>query len=366
MKQTGAEAPDTIAVCRDPGETRYALMAGDAVLEIVHVRDAEAQPGATYRGRVMGASGESGAFFVDLGVGPAGHLQTRAITPDQGRAVAVTIVTAARGDKGPKLKLASDSVDPGPPTLLSPAADPAAAWFKAYATTIGRIVATSGEAVRLRTLLGATAPVESWRGRRHVFAELGVDEVIDRALNPAVPLPGGGSLIIEVTAAAVTIDINAGSGTAARANHDAMAAAARELRLRNLAGHILIDLVPTKDRRKLLTEFGRAVACDPAKPEVAGLTPLGMIELTRRRVRPSLAEAIATGHGYAALRGAVDTALQAGLPHVRIEVAAATAAGLAGPLAPAVAEAMAMTRGRIEIVVAPQAPASHLRLEPFA
>jgi hypothetical protein len=380
MTATAAEAPDTIVVSRDPGETRCALLAGDAVLEVIHVRDAEVQPGATYRGRVVGATDDAHAYFVDLGVGPPGLLQARALAPEivptLGRAIAVIVMAAARADKGPKLKLAggpldsnppdSGPVEPGPPAVLRPAGDPAAQWFEAYSGRIDRVVAAPGELGRLRALLGADAPIEPWRGRVHPFAALGIDEAIERALDPVVPLPGGGSLIIESTAAAVTVDVNAGSGPAARANHDAMPAVAREVRLRNIAGHILIDVVPTKHRRTLLAELKRALVPDPMTPEVAGFTPLGMIELTRRRVRPSLAEAMASGPGYAALRRAVDAAVRAGLPHVRIMVSAVTAAQLAGPLAPAVAEAASITRGRIEIAIAPDAPASYLRIEPFA
>ncbi|MDX2224246.1 MAG: ribonuclease E/G [Rhodospirillaceae bacterium] len=337
-------------------------MAGDEVLEIAHVRDAEAQPGAVYRGRIVGTVGDAGTYFVDLGIGPPGLLQTRAAAFDQGRAVAVAVTAAARADKGPKLKLSNASSDAGSPSLLAAAPDPAATWFKSHAASIQQIIATSGATRGLREALDAEAPIEPWRGRGHPFAELGIDAEIDTALSPTVALSGGGSLVIESTAAAVTIDVNAGADSADRANVAAMAATARQLRLRNIAGHILIDVIPTRRRRDLTGELKRALAGDPMKPDVAGWTPLGMIELTRRRVRPALAEVMAAATPYVVLRRAVEDALRTGRPHVRIGVAPATAALLTGPLAAAVAEAASITRGRIEIHPVIDAPADLIRV----
>ncbi|MBU6475126.1 MAG: ribonuclease E/G [Alphaproteobacteria bacterium] len=110
----------------------------------------------------------------------------------------------------------------------------------------------------------------------------------------AVPLPSGASLVIERTAALTVIDVNQGgaSGIAA-ANLDAAPAIARQCRLRNLSGAILVDFInmDKKDaRRDVLETLTAAVADDPAAAQVHGFTRLGMVEITRRRRTASLAE----------------------------------------------------------------------------
>lgn len=118
-------------------------------------------------------------------------------------------------------------------------------------------------------------------------------EALDLALDPRVALPGGGALTIEVTAAFVVIDIDSGGGAPLAANLAAIPEIARQLRLRALAGHILIDVIPLKDRQaqsRLVAALRKAVESDPTPTHVVGVTPLGAIELTREHRRPSLAE----------------------------------------------------------------------------
>jgi ribonuclease E/ribonuclease G len=120
-----------------------------------------------------------------------------------------------------------------------------------------------------------------------------VGESLEQALERRVPLPGGGALIIEVTAAFVAIDIDSGGGAPLAANLAAVPEIARQLRLRGLAGHILIDIIPLKDRQaqaRLVAALRQAVAADPTPSHVVGVTPLGLIEMTRERRAPSLAE----------------------------------------------------------------------------
>lgn len=132
---------------------------------------------------------------------------------------------------------------------------------------------------------------------RHVsgsaFDLYDAEEVLAAALDPVVPLPSGGSIVIEQTTAAVLVDVNSGPGDPGRSNAEAVEALAWQMRLRNLSGHILFDAIPGRGRgslRRLVDRLREAVAFDPIPTEVVGTTPLGLIELTRERRRASLAE----------------------------------------------------------------------------
>lgn len=124
-----------------------------------------------------------------------------------------------------------------------------------------------------------------------------VGEDLDLALEPCVPLAGAGAMTIETTAAVTTIDIDSGGKAPLAANLAALPELARQLRLRNVAGHILVDLIPLKDRRalgRLVEALRQAVADDPTPTHVVGTTPLGLVEMTRERRRPSLTEIMLT------------------------------------------------------------------------
>lgn len=126
-----------------------------------------------------------------------------------------------------------------------------------------------------------------------------LETVIGEALQPRVWLKSGGYLVIEPTEALTVIDVNTGkfSGhknpqdTLMKINLEAAQAVARELRLRNLSGIIVVDFIDmeSEENRKLLMETLRsAVRKDPVKTTVVDMTKLGLIEITRKKVRPSL------------------------------------------------------------------------------
>jgi Rne/Rng family ribonuclease len=126
---------------------------------------------------------------------------------------------------------------------------------------------------------------------RDAFDEVADD--LDAALDSWVPLPGGGTLIIEFTAALTVIDIDSGGGSALDANLAAVPEIARQLRLRGVAGHVILDIIPLRDRRalgRIVEALRQAVADDPTPTHVIGTTPLGLVEMTRERRRPTLAE----------------------------------------------------------------------------
>lgn len=121
---------------------------------------------------------------------------------------------------------------------------------------------------------------------RPAFASAGVDEELERALSPEVPLPGGGRLRIETTAACVAIDVDGSGRTPLETDLEAAAEIGRQVRLRNLGGTILvdfIDLVQRHDQRRLEEAVKRAFRHDPLPVEVHALPALGLIVLSRAR-----------------------------------------------------------------------------------
>ncbi len=131
------------------------------------------------------------------------------------------------------------------------------------------------------------------------FRDLGVEEMIDAILAPAVDLPGGGSMVIEPTRALIAVDVNTGADTSPAASLKANIAAARDLprqlRLRGLGGQVVVDFAPMskKDRATLDQVLKAAFRHEAAETSLAGWTPLGNYELQRRRDRPPLREALA-------------------------------------------------------------------------
>jgi ribonuclease E/ribonuclease G len=175
-----------------------------------------------------------------------------------------------------------------PATLLPP--DPIGRMLADHPAIDRVIVDDAATHAELRSRHGAMV-------ERHatgsVFELYEAEDVLQAALEPVVPLAAGGSLVIEHTTAAVLVDVNSGGGDPGRCNSDACAALAREIRLRNLSGHILFDAIPMRGKgaaRRLVDRLREAVADDPVPTEVVGATPLGLIELTRERRRASLAE----------------------------------------------------------------------------
>ncbi|MDA0305001.1 MAG: Rne/Rng family ribonuclease [Proteobacteria bacterium] len=169
------------------------------------------------------------------------------------------------------------------------------------------------------------AILEMHGGAEPLFDTYGLEEQTDAALSPVVELPGGGSLIISQTPALCAIDVNSGGAdggagggakekTALAVNLEAAAAAARQIRLRNISGLIVVDFVPLRDdanKRRVLETLRRAMADDPQGPHVIGHTRMGLVEVTRRRQGVSLLELLGgAGNGPG---GPVKSALTWGL-----------------------------------------------------
>jgi ribonuclease G len=126
------------------------------------------------------------------------------------------------------------------------------------------------------------------------FERLGVLDAVDALRSPRAPLPGGAWMSVEATAAMVAVDVNTGDdigkGAAQRANLAACAELPRQLRLRGLGGVVLLDLAPIKKgaRQGVDAALRRAFAADPIDTQIAGWTPLGNVEILRKRERRPL------------------------------------------------------------------------------
>ncbi len=136
-------------------------------------------------------------------------------------------------------------------------------------------------------------------GERPIFDLYNVEEDIQRALQTRVALKSGGYLMIDQTEAMTTIDVNTGSyvggrsleDTVFKTNMEATQVIARQLRLRNLGGIIIIDFIDMQEqehRTEVMTQFERMLEQDHAKTKITQVSELGLVEMTRKRTRESL------------------------------------------------------------------------------
>ncbi len=165
----------------------------------------------------------------------------------------------------------------------------------------------------------AVGKLELYRGERPIFDLFGIEEEIQRALARRVDLKSGGYLIIDQTEALTTIDVNTGGYVGARnfedtifkTNLEAAGAMARQLRLRNLGGIIIadfIDMLREDHQQAVLAELRKQLARDRVRTTVSGFTQLGLVEMTRKRTRESLAHMLCEPCPTCEGRGQVKTA----------------------------------------------------------
>lgn len=161
--------------------------------------------------------------------------------------------------------------------------------------------------------------LQHYTGERPLFDLYGVEEEIERALGRRVDLKSGGYLIVDQTEAMTTIDVNTGSFVAGRnfddtifkTNLEAAHAIARQLRLRNLGGIIILDIIDMENeehKTAVLAELNKALSRDRTKLSVSGFSALGLVEVTRKRTRESLAHVLCEPCPACHGRGQVKTA----------------------------------------------------------
>jgi ribonuclease E len=172
-----------------------------------------------------------------------------------------------------------------------------------YGADVNRIVVDSSTGLKrvkqyLQNWSGGQTPqgllIDHHRDRTPILEYFRINAAIKEALKPRVDLPSGGYIIIEPTEALTVIDVNSGSFTRSATaretvlwtNCEAATEIARQLRLRNIAGVIVVDFIDMESRRdqlQVLEHFNKALKADKARPQIAQLTELGLVELTRKR-----------------------------------------------------------------------------------
>ncbi|MEX8494626.1 ribonuclease G [Sphaerotilus sp.] len=160
--------------------------------------------------------------------------------------------------------------------------------------------------------------LQHYKGERPIFDLFGIDQEIEKALARRVDLKSGGYLVIDQTEALTTIDVNTGGYVGARnfddtifkTNLEAAQAIARQLRLRNLGGIIILDFIDMTrmdHQEQVVSELRKQLARDRTKITISGFTQLGLIEMTRKRTRESLAHMLCQPCPTCGGRGQVKT-----------------------------------------------------------
>ena len=171
----------------------------------------------------------------------------------------------------------------------------------------------------LEFMPAASAKLQHYKGERPIFDLYAIDEEIAKALGRRVDLKSGGYLIVDQTEALTTVDVNTGGFVGARnfddtifkTNLEAAQAIARQLRLRNLGGIIMvdfIDMVREDHRESVLAEFRKQLGRDRVKTTAGGFSQLGLVEMTRKRTRESLAHMLCEPCPMCEGKGIVKTA----------------------------------------------------------
>jgi ribonuclease G len=368
-----------ILASASPGEVRVVLLRGDDPVEVWVERPARPDGvGDLHRARVQAIAPAMAAAFVALAGGETGLLPETEAPGEERRPIAravqvglvlpVRVTRAAQGGKGPRVTarltaqeaaLAAAAPPGNAPRLL--ARGPGAVLRLARAHRAAPVATdTPALAAAVRAALGAD--------RVALVPAPAFDDALEAELEalsgPEAPLPGGGRILVHPTPALTAIDVDAGAvaggrdpAAQRRLNEAAVAEAARQIRLRNLAGPILLDLagLSARGRGALEAPLRAALGGDPLA-QLKGLGPLGLFEILRRRVHPPLHEVLGGAmapltHGLAALCRAAR------------EAAAAPGRAFALRAAPAVLEALRREPGALEAYAAGAGRPLELRLD---
>ncbi len=194
----------------------------------------------------------------------------------------------------------------GPPTLLHREADLALRSARDLVDDDCDVIRVDDPAAfeRMRELLEVVSPklasrLELYSGTEPLFTRFGVEAEIENALRSRVPLPSGGSIVIHQTEALVAIDVNTGKfvgkenleQTVFEANLEAAPEVARQIRLRDLGGLLVVDFIDMEDpehRRALFDRFAQEMSRDRARTRLLPISEFGLIEATRQRSRGNL------------------------------------------------------------------------------
>ena len=167
--------------------------------------------------------------------------------------------------------------------------------------------------------LAALNKLVHYQGERPLFDLYSIEQEIEKAMSRKVELKSGGYLIFDQTEALTTVDVNTGSfvsgknlsDTIFKTNLEASQAIARQLRLRNLGGIIILDIIDMENeehKTAVLAELNKALSRDRTKLSVSGFSALGLVEVTRKRTRESLAHVLCETCPACSGKGQVKTA----------------------------------------------------------
>lgn len=377
--------PGKLIVSALPGELRAAVLTGDRLTDLLVLRDdGPPQAGDLFLARLLRFEKGLDGAFVELGLERPGLLPRQEMTgplPTEGTTLPVKVLRAPGGDKGARVsaKLSPEEAERlagrKAPARLPAEDGPLLALLQAAApdevvtddvTLMNRLKAQTGVGSYDFTLHSDPAPLfEVWE----------IETQVEALLQPIVETPGGASLLIEPVQTLTAIDVNAGrhdgrGGAAVQArevNLSLVPEIARQLRLRAISGLIAIDFLALRkpeDRRAVAGALRKAVAGDAEPCQVFGLSPSGLLEMTRRRGRLPLHEVLCRpcglgGRGwektpetlaYEALRRAA-AARSSGATKIGLRAAPPVAAALQGAQAAAL-EAVAERLGAPLAVVA--------------
>jgi ribonuclease G len=365
-----------LLIAAGPGEWRAVLLEGGEPVELYVERGDRAEAGSIHLGRVRQLVPALGAALVDIGADRPAFLPQSEIVPrgkplHEGERIIVQIRREAQAGKAARVTMKDppaltasagswrDVLDRAarldPPARLYPIATFAAALAAALRATPDRILVDDPAAlVETRAAFSSAAvahlPEAGW--------PIDLDAVFAEALSETLMLRGGGRAHFEATHAGVMIDIDSGTPetgspeqTGLTANLAAATVVARQIRLRNLGGGIVVDFVGVDSRasrERVRAALAEALAPDPADPRILGWTRLGHLEVVRpRRGRPLREALLERRPGGAFVQTAVTIAHEAlralrrtsrAQPGRRwhLTVAPEVAAALRGAAAPAV------------------------------
>ncbi|MCK6452423.1 MAG: ribonuclease E/G [Alphaproteobacteria bacterium] len=255
----------------------------------------------------------------------------------------------------------------GAPATLVPAPDPVLRAVLAHAGTLESVRCDDADLMnRLRAEIRRLAPELESLVRRHdggaLLARHEVEDQIDAALARHVRLKRGGELVVDELEAMAVIDVDMAGQQSGGAEADAALAVnleaadeiARQLRLRDIGGIVVVDflrLAAPPRRKRVVEALRRATAGDPQQVDVLGMTPAGLVELTRRRGRPSLAQLMAEPCAACAGGGRMRSASTTGFALLRAalrQAGSAPARRFSARAAPAVIAALQAERASLE------------------
>ncbi len=371
-----------------PGEIRAAAVRDGALDDLLVLREGPAgtrdiEAGDLFLARVKRFDKGLDGAFVDLGLERDGLLPKKEMTgevPPEGAAVAVKVLRVPAEDKGARVSARGIAIDiKGLQAPARLAAGPGALGDLIARTQPARIVCDDAALLKdLKSRAGADCAAALHSAATPLFEAEGLEAEVEALLLPRVKLPGGGFLLFEPGQTLTAIDVNAGSsdgrgGPAAQAravNRAAVPVIARHLRLRALSGLIVVDFLAVKapeERKALAAALREAVAGDPEPCQVFGVSPSGLLEMTRRRGRAPLHEILCRPCGiggsgrvkapetlaYEALRATAAGALGQVVTTITLKAAPAVAAALTGPQAAALAAVEHRLGRAVEVVADP-------------